>query len=354
MRKRALISAMGFALAAASGGVWAGDTTIGGKTYVDFTSKTNKDEGAGVKRDDTGYGTDVKRFYLGVNHNFDSTWSAAFVSDIGDKGVTGTTAKRYDIFVKKAYLQAAFMPEATLRVGSADMPWIPFVEDVYGYRYVENTLIDRLGFGNSADWGVHFLGKSGIVNYAVSSVNGRGYSDPTRSKSQDIEARVGIMPMPGLTVAVGAYNGKLGKDLQSAPAKHSANRVDALVGYQSDLFRAGVEYFAAKNWTTVTSTSTDKADGFSVWGSVKVADKTAVFARYDTAKPSKTLTPGLKDNYALLGVEYKPNKAVNLAVAYKHEKVKGGTIGTTNGTIGGSAGGDGKYDEIGVWAQFAF
>jgi len=27
----------------------------------------------------------------------------------------------------------------------ADLPWVPFMEGLYGYRYVENTLIDRDG-----------------------------------------------------------------------------------------------------------------------------------------------------------------------------------------------------------------
>ena len=35
------------------------------------------------------------------------------------------------------------------------------MEGVYGYRYVENTLVDRIKFGNSADWGVHVLGIPG-------------------------------------------------------------------------------------------------------------------------------------------------------------------------------------------------
>ena len=94
-----------WALAAAvATSAWAGsaparaqDTKISGRVYADFTDKENKDDATGVKSGDSGVGVDVKRFYVGVSHTFDSVWSASFVSDIGDQG-----ARRYDVFVKKA------------------------------------------------------------------------------------------------------------------------------------------------------------------------------------------------------------------------------------------------------------
>ncbi len=59
--------------------------------------------------------------------------------------------------MKNAYLQIRSRdPKAFwVRLGEADMPWVPYVEDVYGHRYVENVLVDRLKFGTSADWGLH-------------------------------------------------------------------------------------------------------------------------------------------------------------------------------------------------------
>ena len=53
-----------------------------------------------------------------------------------------------------------------------------------------------------------------MVNYAVSAVNGNGYSNPSRSKSLDFAGRVGVMPVKGLNLAVGFYNGKRGHDVQ--------------------------------------------------------------------------------------------------------------------------------------------
>jgi len=174
-------------------------TKINGRLYADFSSKENKDDGNGTKSSDSGVGADVKRFYFSVTHEVDKTWSANFTSDIGDHN------GKYDVFVKKAYLQGRFSDAFTLRLGSADLPWIPYVEGKYGMRYVENVLIDEYKFGTSADWGVHVLGKlaDGRVGYQVSAINGRGYADPTRSNSVDFEGRIDVEPVKGLSFAVG-------------------------------------------------------------------------------------------------------------------------------------------------------
>ena len=120
------------------------------------------------------------------------------------------------------------------------------------------------------------------------------------------------------------------------------------------MINVGAEYFGADNFskTAVTTGPKDKADGYSVWGSVKATDMVTVFARYDQAKPSKDVTPNLKDTYYNIGASYQARKNVDLALVYKHEKVENGSISTSNGTIGGSS--DGTYSEFGVWTQVKF
>ena len=257
------------------------------------------------------------------------------------------------MFVKKAYVEAKLSPAATFRVGSADLPWVPFVEDLYGYRYVENELVDRVGFGTSADWGVHFKGTSGKVSYAAGVVNGRGYSDPTRSGSVDFTGRVSIVPVEGLTLGAGIYSGKLGKDTEENPAEHTATRYDFAANYKNEHLNVGGEYFTADDWKQVTSTATDSTDGYSVWISVPVA-KTDVFARYDNVSPSKDLNPDLEDTYYNLGVQIHPIKPLLVSFVVKHEEVDsgfGGKLGSVGSVIPGKKG---ESNEIGVWAQFKF
>jgi hypothetical protein len=300
-----------------------------------------------------GTGIDVKRLYLGATHNFDDVWSVNVTTDFNYVANDSET----QVYIKKAYLQAKLSEAFIGRLGSADLPWVPFVEDLYGYRFVENVIIDRLKFGTSADWGLHAGGKvaDGMVNYAASVVNGAGYKNPTRSDSMDFEARVGFVPVPGLTLAVGGYSGKLGKDINNGatPTQHTANRVDALVAYVSGPLRLGAEYFQAKNWNNITSAASDKADGFSGWASYNFSSLWGVFGRYDSAKTSKDLLPNLKDKYFNVGLVSHPRKGIDVALVYKNDKVDGGgVVATSNGNIGGVR--EGKYAEFGVWAQVAF
>ncbi len=323
---------------------------LGIRIYADASSKTNKDEATGIKSADSGAGVDVKRTYFTFTHEFDSRFSAVFQSDIGDQG-----ARRYDVFVKKAFIQAQITPMAAFRLGAADTAWIPYVEGVYGLRYVEQTITDHLSFGASADWGFHITGSSPLWGYQISAENGRGFSNPTRSKSVDFEGRVSFTPVKGLNLAVGGYSGKRGLETDAAKAKHTATRQDALVAYNTDFFKVGGEYFQAKNWNNVTTVATDKSDGFSVWGQVNFQPAWAAFARYDNSNPSKDLKPNLEFTYYNAGLQWTLNKAFAASLVYKFAEVKGGTQGTGNGTIGSTvASSKGKYNEIGIFTVYNF
>lgn len=340
--------------AAGAGGAFP-NTKIGIRVFADISDKENKDKGAGTKSSDSGTGVDVKRTYFTLTQDFDAVWSAVFQSDIGDQGT-----KRYDVFVKNAYIQAKASPggEATFRLGAAPMPWIPYVENLYGFRYIETTLTDHLSFANSADWGLHFLGKAGIVNYQLSAVNGRGYSNPARSKDVDYEGRIGIEPVQGFNLAVGGYTGKRGLETDALPAFHTATRTDAAIGYVSDRFRIGGEWFSATNWNRVTTNGPeDKSDGTSVWASFGFNDTFSILGRYDQAKPSKDLNPDLKTTYYNLGLQLRANKTFAAALVYKFEQVQGGTFSTSNGTIGSTkllVNDKGEYNEIGIFAIYDF
>lgn len=325
-------------------------TKFGIRVFADVSTKSNEDEATGNKSGDSGVGVDVKRTYFTFTHQFDAVWSAQFQSDIGDQG-----ARRFDVFVKKAFVEAKLDPMGTFRLGSADTPWVPFVEGVYGLRYIETTITDHLSFGTSADWGLHVLGSNPTWGYQLSVVNGRTYSNPARSKTVDFEGRVSATPVKGLTLAVGGYSGKRGLSTDTAPARHTATRQDALIAYGNGPFKIGGEYFTAKNWNNVTTVAKDKADGFSAWAQLTANPRWAFFGRYDQSDPSKDLKPKLQLTYYNAGAQWTLNRAFSAALVYKHADVEGGTVGTSNGTIGSTnALRKGKYDEIGVFTIYNF
>jgi hypothetical protein len=325
--------------------------TVGGTIFADFTNLDMENDGA--KTSASGTGIDVTRFYLILNEKFDDTWSANITTD-----ATYNSGQQVDVFIKKAYVQAMLSKVLWGRLGSADLPWVPMVERLYGYRFVEHELLDRLHFGTSADWGLHGGGDldDQRVSYAVSVVNGNGFKNPTRSKSMDVEARLAVMPIDGLTVAIGGYSGKLGKDEygSSAPTVyHTASRFDALVAYVGGPLRVGGEYFSASNWNNVTTAASDKAEGTSIWASYEFTPLWSAFGRWDEAKTSQDLAPNRKDEYYNAGVSVQPIKLVELALAYKHVKVDGGGfVNTAYGNLGGTI--DGTVNEVGLWALVSF
>ena len=382
-----------------------GTTTVGGQAFVDLGNISNQLNN--VDAAPTGTGFDVKRFYLIVDHKFDDMWAAnlttdaqyspdkttSVVSSVGPppKTTTVVTASGSgavsEVFIKKLYLQATLSDALIVHAGSYTSPWAPFVESLYGYRFIEKTQTDRLGYAYTADWGLNATGKlaDGVVNYSASITNGGGFKNPSRSKYADYEARVGVTPVPWLTLGAGFYSGHLGQINTSNEnyPNNTASRWNLAVGIKEAGFRFGAEYFEAKNYksanastgvysaSAITTNSatmpvSDKADGFSIWSSYDFTAQWSVFGRYDQAKPSKDVVSTLKDTYFNLGVNYKPRKNIDLSLVYKNEKVENGQISVSgadangNYTLGGTglpangATTSGQFHEIGVYAQFAF
>lgn len=348
---------------------WWGSTTISGKAFLNVSNidQTSTDL-LGNKTDNiqNGTQTELKRFYVGVDHKFNDVFSANITTDF--RYNANGTSKDVLVYVKKAYLQAKLNPALIVRVGAADLPWVPFVEGLYGYRFVENTLIDRTKFGTSSDWGVHAFGTfgNGLVNYAVSAIDGAGYKTLSRSSNTiDLEGRVSVNPIKPITLAVGAYSGKLGKSNDTVDVRHRATRFNAVAAYTDKRIRVGIEYFWAKNWNNITTapvplpptqTADDKSHGWSAFGSFAFTPKVSVFGRYDWVKPTQTVLAGtggsVRDNYFNAGVNYKPIPPLDLALVYKRERASNGFINTSNGSIGGLD--RGSYNEIGLFGQVAF
>jgi hypothetical protein len=315
-------------------------TTFGGRVHADFTTVDDRVQGA--KSAKSGSGLALKRLSLRVDHPFDDRWAIHLTTDFQYASATGANGP----YIKKAYIQYAVGDAFVLRAGSSDLPWVPFAENAYGLRYVENTLVDRLKFGTSADWGVHAGGKvaGGAMEYAVAAVNGNGYRNPGRGKGVDFEGRLSYAPTAATVIGVGAYSGTLGKETENTGALHTAARVDFIAAYASGNNRLGVEYFQAKNWNNVVTATSDKADGWSAWGSLGLGSKgLTLFARYDDSEPGKTLDPTLRDTYYNIGIEFPAARGVKLATVYKH------TDRTNDSrTV------DLETNEFGVWGEFRF
>jgi len=366
-----------------------GSTTVGGQVFMDVSHiSLQQEQKDGSEKDvpPTGTGFDVKRFYLSVDHQFNEVWSADITTDAQfSSSTTAGSGGVTEVFIKKLYLQAKIDDAFVVHAGSYTLPWAPYVESLYGYRWVEKTATDRLGFANTADWGVNASGKFGdnVATYSASVVNGAGHKNPTRTKDVDFEGRVGASPISWLTVGAGFYSGHLGQVTAANEdfAQNTAKRYDVVAGVNVSGLRVGAEYFNAKNFKSAslktgvlggpggvvvapddtTAVVSDKADGYSSWASYAFTEQFAVFGRYDQSKLSKDVVPGQKETYFHLGVGYKPTKGVDLGLVYKHEKVEDGVISVAGAdanssyTIGGtSPTTGGRFEEVGLFAQYLF
>jgi len=359
------------------------NTKIGGTMFFDVTNQDHDEKignGRSIQKDGhgsvNGTGFDVKRFYLTVDHKFNDIWSANLTTDFSYQSSLSSTS----LFVKKAYVQGKFDQLFTVRFGASDMPWIPFVEKWYGYRYVENTITDRSfeggrsggtataggvgAFGNSSDWGIHAMGATtgdNSVNYQVSVVNGRGYRNLSRSKSVDTEARLGYSPIEQMVIAIGGYSGKRGNDVEAGAPTRTATRGDALLAWRDKTWGVGAEYFHTENWDDIlkyqgtgagtgvaTGTTKDKADGYSLWADWKFYDQFAVFARYDKVDYKYdnlvNVEEKIKDKYYNAGVSYDVLKNLKLALVYKHNKLDGPFATPYHY----------KTNEVGFWGMLTF
>jgi hypothetical protein len=373
-------------------GGWWDSTTVSGRMY--FNVSTISAKNGGVKTTGAGSlngaGFNIKRMYVTVDHTFSPIFSGTVTMDAsnvigqtansnfqtvtasipavpaGGAAVPATTTNVNNaalvgkgFFIKQAYLQAKINPALIIRAGSASLPWIGYIENQYGFRHIENTYIDRLSFGTSADWGVHVLGDlaGGLFSYQLSAIDGAGFRNVKVTKTIDFEGRVSTQ-YKGFYAAFGGYSGKRGNDVQGALLPngghlHTASRIDAALGYKNKIFNVGGEYLHAKNWNNVTTNATDTSEGFSLYGNVNFYKTWTLFGRYDSIKPNKDTAPQIKDHYYNVGIQWEPVKIVDLALVYKHDRAIDGAIATSNGTIGAPILG-GKYDEFGLWGQFRF
>jgi hypothetical protein len=347
---------------------WTADTKVTGRMFFNISNVRQQNvtaAGVATKVVPSGTGFDIKRLYIGVEHNFNKNISAVALIDAQANGAFsgGANLNGANFFIKNAYLQYKFNDALIVRAGAAEMPWAPYTESVYANRYIEQVLTDRSKIANTADWGVHVLGTLGDpkklnVTYAVSAVNGGGFKNPTRSNSVDLEGRIAANYM-GFTAGIGGYTGKGARDVQGATPLHTASRFNALLGYSNTHFRVGAEYFYAKDFANILTVAEDAAEGYSGYGTFYVTPKFSVFGRYDRVTPSKYLAPLRKDDYFNLGLTYSPAKIVDLSLVYKREKLNnnGGVTGgfaTGNGTVGAAGFDAGTYDEFGVFGQWRF
>ncbi|MGY0503811.1 hypothetical protein [Luteimonas sp. e5] len=285
---------------------------------------------------DEGLAVDLKRLFLRLDHRFNEQWSAQFMTDVQWHRNSDPT----DIWLRHAYLERKLGNGAQLQIGSAPTPWIA-QESREGFRYVDPQLIAMNRMGAAADYGIHIKGRQGQVSYAASLVTGAGFQRPRLGKRPDVEVRVGWFPVKSVELAAGAYHGTRAQDAGSREREHTAQRWNLMASWVGERGRAGVQYFRADNWTQVVRPEEDASNGWSAWGSYRIAPQWTAFARHDRTRMSRRLDPSREQRYHQLGVEWKQGPHLRLGLVGKRTTLDSDARNT-------------RTNEAGVWAMLSY
>ena len=324
----------------------------------------------------------VDRAYFTIKYDFNSNWMMRITTDVvltdAVTAPTGTLTaaptpatpfkvstikKNNNIFLKYAYVQGKLYDDAVvLRLGQSHTPWIDHEEHLWGHGYFSPVLIDKNGYDASSDLGIGLKGEllDGMANYWFTYTNGPGYSHPgglnnKLGDSMDFDSRIGINPLPGLTLDFQYRNGYKGTKFRPATAAQKAAETKSILeqvmvtyGVGHD-FRIGANY--ARNKTSKTQAVPAVADvtqsAYALWGWAKFAGDFGAFGRYEYTKDDKLAASQLKKIRYAGGIEYFPAKHVTLALGYDYTKT----------TIGGAptiANPEIKDTRYGLWSEFKF
>ena len=203
-----------------------------------------------------------------------------------------------------------FGKDTWVRLGIADLPFVPYEEDVWGYRVQGTVFSDRSGYLTSADLGVAVGGRfaNGYGSWQASLVNGEGWKRSEAGKHKDAHARLTLNPLAGVgkTAAnffvTGFHARGTYEDVASGPA--SKDRTILMAGYKmAGKFTLAGEYVMSRDPATAMAGRYPslsaragmlaKGRGTSVFatlspkalGATGTAEKLDLLARYDALDP---------------------------------------------------------------------
>ena len=285
-------------------------------------------------------GLAVDRAYFTAKYFMNDDWMMRITLDAGnDQSLAG---KKQNVFLKAAYVEGKLAGDAlVLRVGQSHTPWIDYEQGLWKHRYVSQVLTDKYKFDDSFDLGFGLKGSlaDGMVKYFVTETNGTGYANAARRGSIDLNARIGLYPVEGLTMDFQFRDGKRGTKTSTTQGVKSA-LMQAMLSYGTSDFRIGANYVANKDrakdatasishggnvssaYVTAVAGDEVKSNAYAVWGWAKFGDY-GVFGRYEDMK-TKLNNAAVKEKLSryMGGIEYTVTKGVTFAAVVDATKLK--------------------------------
>lgn len=277
---------------------------ITGKPIV--TVFANYHAGLGSANKESGFALD--RAYLGYQFSLTEKLSGKVVFDMGTTKVDGADLERV-AYIKNAMLSWK-TGDFTLDFGLIGLEQFNVQEKFWGYRYIMKSFQDEYKFGSSADMGI--LGKYKFTKWLSADItisNGEGYKKLNGDNKYRYAVGATLFPVKGLTVR--AYYDLASKNGDADGLKDQQN-LAFFAGYKHKLFSLGGEYNQMFN----TKSKEDKdQNGYSIYSTVKLAEKFDAFGRYDNLA-SKDDWSSADGQRILIGIQYSPIKQLKIAPNY--------------------------------------
>ncbi|MFP6642138.1 MAG: porin [Candidatus Latescibacterota bacterium] len=302
MLNRWVLQLMAAMIACQAGAAEATDTDrISGIMFADYYAILSADDGD-VNLPEKRNAFRFRRIYFNYDHSLSERVDFRFRLEANDAGF-GFRAKM-EPFVKHAYLKWKGALGGNLYVGESGTPTWALVEQTWGYRAVEKTLLDLNGIGSSADVGLAFKAHTGGATYHVMVANGPGQR-PERDNGKKLYASVQFHP--------GENQIELYGDVDMLPGGDELT-LKAFLGRVGDGFHGGVESFMRINKeAALTDPGEDVTRiGLSVFGALPLRDNWKGFARVDAVDDDDLDTTDL---LLVGGLDWKAEEEVHIMPA---------------------------------------
>jgi len=211
---------------------------------------------------------EVRRSYLGFDYSFSQEFSSRILYDGMTETINGKMI--YTGYLRNAYIQYD-NGKVTIKGGLIGAEHITITEKLWNYRYITKSFIDYTGMIFPADLGLMAKARAGEkITLDLSVTNGRGFRDIAPDGTYRLSTGATVVPCKN--VMIRGYYDIMG------PSGRMQRTASIIGAWSGPVFSAGAEYLRQENNKMISG---NNYSGFSIFTTLKLSEKVALFARYD-------------------------------------------------------------------------
>jgi len=245
----------------------------------------------------------ITRAYFTFENKVSHTLSYRFQTDVGSGGATD-----YTIYLKNAKLDWK-TGQGKFTFGLQGMNMFKVQEDNWGYRFIEKSAMDKKKYSSSADMGMGWSKGMGALTTSVLLTNGSGYKKAETDGYKKLSASL----LYGEAKLKTGFNAGVsfsyeGKDYNMSDGSGSETGSTTVIAGFGALAQGPLKAGAEIAILTKTLESSETTNLVSAYGNYQLNKSLAGFGRFDMYSADNST-----DNYAVIGVNYVPEKGLHIA-----------------------------------------